>query len=305
MKKKLLIVISFLLISYFSIGQKSPHINIYPPQMHQQICLESTFTRYLQIFNTGDSTLNYNAGISPDTVSWVTAAPLSGQVEPGDTSVIEFDFNSAGLPLNNYYVDFIINSNDPYDSAIVVLTMLHVQILNILINPEPDSICPGCSALLKTSVIGCSGDYSFLWSSDPPGFSSVEKSPTVSPQVTTTYTVTVTDGNYSDQRSVLIKVTPSSGMKENSLFSELTLFPNPCHEAFMLKFNSEYSGEGLISIIDLTGSTVLKTPIILNKGLNEFHIKIGDINAGAYLLSVQDDSGSKGLVQFSSKLFIQ
>lgn len=305
MRKLIIAVAVPLLFSAMCMGQGNPHINVYPPQMHQQICLESTFTRYLQIFNTGDSILHYNAGLYPDTISWVTASPLSGQVEPGDTSLIEFDFNSAGLPLNNYYADFIISSNDPDDSSIVVLTMVHVQILNILINPEPDSICLGCSALLKTSVIGCSGDYSFAWNSDPPGFSSFEKSPTVSPKVTTTYTITVTDGNYSDQKSVLIEVGGPSGFKEEQLISNFSIFPNPCDEVCTIKFSSEYHGSGRINIIDPAGNIIRTIPVILNNEENELKIITSNIDPGAYLLSLQTEDGYNGLFLLSSKLFIR
>jgi hypothetical protein len=235
----------------------------------------------------------------------MTVSPLIGQVQPGDTTGIEFDFNSAGLPLNNYYADLIVRSNDPKDSVVVVLTMLHVQVLTIVINPEQDSICLGCSTQLVTHAFGCSEAYSFSWASDPPGFSSYEKSPVVSPQVTTTYTVTVADGNYSDQKNVLIKVTPSSGLKEDRLVSGVSVYPNPCDDVCTIKFSSEYHGNGLINIIDLTGKIIQTIPVILNNGENEFQIITSHIDPGAYLLSLQDDTGSKGIVIFSSKIFIR
>jgi hypothetical protein len=305
MKRYIIASIISLALSVISFGQRGPQINIFPPQMHQQICQESTFARYLQIFNTGDSTLYYNAVISPDTISWMSVSPLTGQVQPGDTTGIEFDFNSAGLPLNNYYADLVVRSNDPKDSVIVVLTMLHVQVLTIVINPEQDSICLGCSTQLVTHAFGCSEAYSFSWASDPPGFSSFEKSPVVSPQITTTYTVTVTDGNFSDQKSVLIKVAGPSGMKEEQLVSAVSVYPNPCDEAFMIHFSSEYGGDGLISIIDLTGSIVLKSQVIVYKGLNELIISTGNLDPGAYLLSVKCDDKSRRSILISEKIFIR
>jgi hypothetical protein len=296
------ISLAFSVICY---GQKSPHINIFPPQMHQQICQQSTFTRYLEVYNTGDTILNYQAVISPDTISWVNVAPLSGQIHPGDTVEVEFDFNSAGLPLNNYYADLNFTSNDPENPEVGVLTMLHVQILTIVINPEHDSICLGCSTQLVTHAFGCSEAYSFSWVSDPPGFSSYEKSPVVSPQVTTTYTVKVADGNYSDQKSVAIKVAPSSGVKENQFISNFSIFPNPCDEACTMKFSSEYHGSGLINITDLTGSIIQATQVMIIKGMNEFLIQTSDINPGAYLLSLQADNRSKGLLLLSSPIFVR
>jgi hypothetical protein len=303
MKKIITSTLVLLLVSAMCQGQGNPHIGLYPPQMHQQICQESTFTRYLEIFNTGDATLDYNASFSPGAVSWVTAAPLSGKIQPGDTSQIEFDFNSAGLPLNNYIIDLIFSSNDTTNPEMVLLTMLHVQVLDIMINPEQDSICSGCSTLLKTSVIGCSEAYSFNWASDPPGFSSDEKSPVVSPQVTTTYTVTVTDGNYSGQQSTLIKVYgSSSGIKEDRLVSNVSVYPNPCDEACVIKFNSEFSGTGFVTFNDFTGIKIRTVPVMITKGLNEITIRTGNIDPGAYLLSVLGD-GRFALV--SAKIFIR
>ena len=305
MKKIIISALVSMLASALCQGQAGPQINIFPPQMHQQICQESTYTRYLQIFNTGDSTLYYNAVISPDTISWMSVSPLIGQVQPGDTSLIEFDFNSAGLPLNNYYADLIVRSNDPKDSVIVVLTMLHVQVLTIVINPEQDSICLGCSTQLVTHAFGCSEAYTFSWASDPPGFSSYEKSPVVSPQVTTTYTVTVTDGNFSDRKSVLIKVAGPSGIKEDRLVSGVSVYPNPCDEAFTIKFISDYHGSGHINITDLAGAIVLAVQVTIIKGMNEILLQTSDINPGTYLLSLQADNGPKGSVQFTSKLFFR
>jgi len=291
--------ITSLAISVLGFGQKAPEINVYPPQIHQQICQESTFTRFLDLFNTGDTALVYSAAFSPETPDWVVlSGSLSGQIQPGDTNRIEFDFNSAGLPLANYLCNFIISSNDLKDTDLVVITMLHVQVLTILINPEQDSICPGCSTQVKTSVFGCSEAYSFSWTSDPPGFASVEKSPVVSPLVTTNYTVTIADGNYSDQMSVVIKVTPSSGINESSVVSDVSVFPNPSNGDCQLKFNSEWNGEGIIEIFNISGSVNLTIPVNLNKGLNSLPIITGTLKPGTYLLSLRtsDNTGQRNVI---------
>lgn len=304
MIRYIIVLILSLAISVLSFGQKAPEINVYPPQMHQQICRESTFIRYLQIFNTGDSTLYYDANLLDNDVSWVTTTPHSGQVEPGDTSLIEFDFNSSGLPLNNYFDTLHISNNDPENPELNVITMLHVQDLTIIINPEEDSICLGCSTELKTFVFGCSGFTSFSWASEPVGFTSVEMSPVVNPQVTTTYTITVTDGNYSGQKSVDIKVTPSSGINENSLVSDVSVFPNPFSNDCVLKFYSEFNGKGIISIIDIAGSVNLTIPVSLNNGLNELPVHIPELNPGAYVLSLRTEDKPGQSRAILKKIFI-
>ena len=306
MRKCIICAVVLLVLSVFCHGQEGgvPEIGVYPPQIHQQICQESTFTRYLDVINYGDATLNFTAAFSPNPVSWVTAAPLSGQVEPGDTSLIEFNFNSAGLPLANYIVDFVISSNDPENPELVVLTMLHVQDLTILLTPDEDSICQGCSTQLTTIVFGCSEQYSFSWTSDPPGFYSTEKSPVVSPQVNTVYTVTVTDGNYSKQDSVEITVYGTTGIPENQYNSEVTVYPNPVNDQIKLKFISDYKGPGMIEISDLSGRIVLSEAVYIDEGLTGMSIRIADLEPGLYLLTVLSDEGASEALLASSKIFV-
>ncbi|MCX6272170.1 MAG: T9SS type A sorting domain-containing protein [Bacteroidetes bacterium] len=59
-------------------------------------------------------------------------------------------------------------------------------------------ICAGNPTDIQAMATGGSGAYTFSWSSDPPGFTSNLQYFTVSPSLTTTYTVTAYDGfNYS------------------------------------------------------------------------------------------------------------
>ncbi len=59
---------------------------------------------------------------------------------------------------------------------------------------HPPAICAGETSQLVSLATGGSGTYSYLWSSDPPGFSSTLPDPTVSPSVSTTYQVVINDG---------------------------------------------------------------------------------------------------------------
>jgi len=59
---------------------------------------------------------------------------------------------------------------------------------------NPDVICRGESSQLNSMASGGSGTYTYLWTSNPGGFSSDISNPSVSPDVTTTYTVVVDDG---------------------------------------------------------------------------------------------------------------
>ncbi|MEA3505505.1 MAG: hypothetical protein U9R32_09990, partial [Bacteroidota bacterium] len=76
------------------------------------------------------------------------------------------------------------------------------------INAQNNEICFGGQMILKANTSGGSGDYTYSWTSDPEGFTSSLYNPTVIPEETTTYYLTVDDGY-------------------NSVNSEFTLVVNP------------------------------------------------------------------------------
>ena len=71
---------------------------------------------------------------------------------------------------------------------------------------NPGSICYGESSQLSSSVTGATASYSYNWSSNPAGFTSTLQNPVVSPQSTTVYTVTVSDGSCSQSSSATVNV---------------------------------------------------------------------------------------------------
>lgn len=68
------------------------------------------------------------------------------------------------------------------------------------------TICKGEEVQLMVLPSGGSGNYTYLWQSDPAGFMSTLYNPTVSPQQTTTYILTLTDGFEVLTDSVVIHV---------------------------------------------------------------------------------------------------
>lgn len=59
---------------------------------------------------------------------------------------------------------------------------------------DPIAVCEGEQSDLSVIVSGGSGDYTYSWTSDPPGFTSNIPNPSVFPTQTTTYFVEVNDG---------------------------------------------------------------------------------------------------------------
>jgi hypothetical protein len=126
-------------------------------------------------------------------VNWISADPVSGTVNPGETGQVALNFNAGTLPLGDYHIDLNIESNDP-DGLIVVPVTMTIQDIALAVTTDKDSICLGASTRLYANITGGSGNQTYLWTSDPAGFTSTEQNPLVFPEQTTAYFVEVTDG---------------------------------------------------------------------------------------------------------------
>ena len=79
--------------------------------------------------------------------------------------------------------------------------------LAVIASATPSTISSGQTSQLNANATGGSGSYSYSWTSVPAGFTSTQKSPTVSPTVTTQYYVTVNDGTGTAQSNAVVAVT--------------------------------------------------------------------------------------------------
>lgn len=68
------------------------------------------------------------------------------------------------------------------------------NILGVVATATPEDVCAGESSQLNALAMGGSGTYTYLWTSNPAGFTSNLPNPIVSPYQTTDYTVIVDDG---------------------------------------------------------------------------------------------------------------
>lgn len=84
---------------------------------------------------------------------------------------------------------------------------------------SPGTICAGASSTLQAYGSGGSGNYSYSWTSIPPGFTSALPNPTVFPLVTTTYTVILNDGFSIASGNVIVNVNPKPIAGAGSSFS--------------------------------------------------------------------------------------
>ncbi|TRZ76172.1 MAG: T9SS C-terminal target domain-containing protein [Bacteroidetes bacterium] len=73
---------------------------------------------------------------------------------------------------------------------------------------DPVKTCGGDSSQLNSVAYGGSGNYTYSWTSDPPGFTSNIKNPKVAPLDTTKYIVAVSDGNQTHYDTTQVSATP-------------------------------------------------------------------------------------------------
>lgn len=117
-----------------------------------------------------------------------------------------------------------------------------------------NEICAGTEVQLSATATGGT-TYTYSWTSNPPGFTSIQQNPTVSPETTTTYTVTVSSDGCSASSSVWVSVfgipeTPvitvsgdtlySSSESGNQWFYEGDLVPGATAQYYVPDQNGSY-----------------------------------------------------------------
>ncbi len=87
-----------------------------------------------------------------------------------------------------------------------VLVTVTGGVLSCNATASPAVICRGLQSQLQVMAYGGTGNFTYSWSSNPPGFSSQLDNPVVAPTQTTTYTVIVNDGENSVSKNVVVTV---------------------------------------------------------------------------------------------------
>ncbi len=133
------------------------------------------------------------------TYSWTPANLL---LDPNVLNPTTINLNS-----NASFILTSIDANGCENSDEVTIFMQGGP-LTVNITAVPDEICVGETSQLFANASGGTGVYTYSWISDPPGFTSDEENPFVSPLITTIYTVLVDDGINTASGSVTVTVYP-------------------------------------------------------------------------------------------------
>jgi hypothetical protein len=134
----------------------------------------------------------------------------------------------------------------------------------------------------ETNTLTASGAVTYDWGTLPGSASVV----TISPQISTIYTITGTDNN-GCEGSILLQTIVSlcTGISENGMMTQnISVFPNPTNGAFTVKVESDIT----LKLMSNLGQHI-KT-IILNSD-NQFTTEINKLSSGIYFLVGENENG--------------
>ena len=155
-----------------------------------------------------DETVIFTDLSTNDPTSWLwtfspsTVTYMSGTDQNSQTPQVQFD--EIGL----YTVELTATNAGGSDTEIKTGYINVGGAFAVIVTATPEEICIGNSSQLEAFPSGGSGTYTFLWTSEPPGYNSTDQNPTVFPLVTTAYTIEVNDGNQSIFENVSVTVNP-------------------------------------------------------------------------------------------------
>jgi len=159
----------------------------------------------------------------------------------------------------------------------------------LTINAGNDTtICQNGSVVLDVITNGGTVPYSFFWQPST-GLSSVtEVNPTASPDITTTYSVTVLDSlGCTETSSITIYVDPCLDINKTTSVLSLCLFPNITDGVLNININTTNNSQLLqIMIYNQFGQIVFKENIgMIYNNMNK-EINVASLASGNYLLKV-------------------
>jgi len=114
--------------------------------------------------------------------------------------------------------DFTLNVTDlsygcqSYDEVTVIVSG---GPLSLNVSSSASVICAGDSITLNATPTGGSGNYSYSWTSNPPGFTSNIQNPTIQPNINRTYICSVNDSINSVSKNITVSVNPVPSISMN------------------------------------------------------------------------------------------
>ncbi|MBL7904498.1 MAG: PKD domain-containing protein [Bacteroidales bacterium] len=190
---------------------------------------EATTTYFLSIFdnfNTFQAQIQVVVNPLPvpdagadQTIPHGTSTFLSANVSGGTPPYTSYLWSPASLvvvptmsvtPTTNLYSsqNFTLQVTDSKGCSATGQTVVTLSGGPLQVNPEADqdTLCRYASTTIRAIPGGGSANYTYSWTSDPPGFTSSATNPVVTPDVTTVYSIQVNDGFNTTNGSVTVTV---------------------------------------------------------------------------------------------------
>lgn len=207
----------------------------------------------------GSADVTPSGGASPYTYSWNTGATTA---------------NVSSLCIGTYTVT-IRDANTCQTVANITIT----QPLTLTLDPLPDdTICLNQTITITASATGGTSPYNYSWI---PSAGSSGSSITVTPGVTTTYTVIVSDSqNCTDTSTFIVVVETCTGIDELTATDYFDISPNPTTGIFSVK--SIYFKESEIYIYNILGEKIYELRTLQNH--NSIKIDLTNQPAGLYFI---------------------
>ncbi|MCK9203081.1 MAG: T9SS type A sorting domain-containing protein [Bacteroidales bacterium] len=109
----------------------------------------------------------------------------------GDYSGMRIDPSN---PTTFWYTQEYYQTTSEMNWATQIASFSFSDVFSSFASAYPAKVCAGDSSQLNVFPYGGSGNYTYSWSSNPPGFSSTLQNPKVGPDSTTVYYVSINDG---------------------------------------------------------------------------------------------------------------
>ena len=230
------------------------------------------------------NTATYTVVVTDGTCS-VTATQVITVNQPSSSNLAKiacgsYTLNNITYSSSNTYSQQLVN-NAGCDSIIT---------LNLTINPLPvigiigvNNINEGSADTLKAS-----GAVNYVWTSG-----STSDTTIVSPALTTTYTVTGTDGNgCKDTASYKVVVNTITGVNNNGVSVNTVLYPNPVNTSLNITFNTNSNENAVLKILDVRGAELISENIMISNE-KKISFDISPFAAGNYFVKVITDNSAR------------